>query len=591
MKENNKAEKTKRAEYGSDAVIDVMKALDIEYVALNPGATFRGLHDSIVTYGGNKKPEIILCPHEGIAIDIAHGYNLVSPKPMAAMVHNVVGLLQGSMAIFNAWVDRAPVLIIGATGPIDTEKRRPWIDWIHTALDQGNAVRDYTKWDNTATSVSGAVNGILRGYKISNTEPKGPVYVCVDSGVQEQKLDKPEVIPDIKRYAASTPVQADMAALRKAAELLISANHPVIIADYLTSKAGAMEALVALAETLSVPVINHDGRISFPTSHPLNLTKAKEKILAEADVVLSLDVFDLYHALNMVDDTTSAMKEPLKTTVIDISLRHFAIKSWAQDYGEIQPVDLDIAADTRVAIPALTIICREMLNALEGKRKLVRERFDIIKKQHDDLQALAWENATENIRDEKVISRTGLAVTLWNAIKEEDWVLINNARFTQPMQLWDISRPYQYIGGRTGGGLGFGIGRAIGVTLAHKPFNRLCINMQPDGDLLYTTGGLWTVAHQQIPMLTIMFNNRTYRNSERHQEIVAKNRGRSTLQKGIGTEIKDPVVDFAALAKSFGIYGLGPVERSEDLRPTIDKAIKFIKEKKLPVLIDVVVSE
>ena len=134
--------------WGSDAIAAMLRALDIPYLALNPGASYRGLHDSIVNYLGNERPQMLLCLHEESAVAIAHGYAKASGRMMGAVLHSNVGLMHGTMAIFNAWCDRVPMLILGATGPWDAAQRRPWIDWIHTASDQGALVRDYTKWDN-----------------------------------------------------------------------------------------------------------------------------------------------------------------------------------------------------------------------------------------------------------------------------------------------------------------------------------------------------------------------------------------------------------------------------------------------------------
>ncbi|MEE9143447.1 MAG: thiamine pyrophosphate-binding protein, partial [Candidatus Binatia bacterium] len=132
-------------EYGSDVIVDLLKAFDIEYISFNPGATFRGLHDSLVNYSGNHMPEIISCTHEESAVAIAHGYGRAKGRPMVTVLHNVVGLQHGAMAIYNAWCDRVPVIVMGGTGPMDTARRRPWIDWVHTALVQGTLVRDFVK--------------------------------------------------------------------------------------------------------------------------------------------------------------------------------------------------------------------------------------------------------------------------------------------------------------------------------------------------------------------------------------------------------------------------------------------------------------
>ena len=269
------------AQYGSDLIVDVLRALGIEYAALNPGATFRGLHDSLVNYGGNERPGIIQCCHEEIAVAVAHGYAKAAGKPMAAIVHDVVGLQHASMAIFNAWCDRVPILVLGGTGPMAIEKRRPWIDWIHTALVQGQAVRDYVKWDDQPASLASIPEALIRGYRIATTEPQGPVYVCFDAELQEMPLSEKIPLPDVARHAPPSPVQADARALDAAASLLREAERPVIIAESVGRTAAAVDALVRLAERLAAPVIDlyGHGRFNFPNTHPLDLTGAEKELL------------------------------------------------------------------------------------------------------------------------------------------------------------------------------------------------------------------------------------------------------------------------------------------------------------------------
>src|SRR6187455_554033 len=176
------------AGFGSDVVADALRATDIPYIALNPGASYRGFHDSLVNYLGNERPQMLLCLHEESAVAIAHGYAKASGRMMGVVLHSNVGLMHGSMAIFNAWCDRVPMLILGATGPWDAAKRRPWIDWIHTSSDQGALVRDYTKWDNQPASVPAAYEALLRAVQIADTAPRGPTYVNLDAALQEAKV-------------------------------------------------------------------------------------------------------------------------------------------------------------------------------------------------------------------------------------------------------------------------------------------------------------------------------------------------------------------------------------------------------------------
>src|ERR1700724_141554 len=181
--------------FGSDVVADTLRALEIPYIALNPGASYRGLHDSIVNFLGNETPQMLLCLHEESAVAIAHGYAKVTGKAMAAAVHSNVGLFHPHMAIFNAWCDRAPVIVLGATGPVDAAKRRPWIEWIHTARDQGALIRNFTKWDDQPASIGSAQEAILRAWLIANTAPPRPVYVHFDLALQEDEINELPPMP------------------------------------------------------------------------------------------------------------------------------------------------------------------------------------------------------------------------------------------------------------------------------------------------------------------------------------------------------------------------------------------------------------
>ena len=189
-----------RPEYVSDLVVYLLNRLGVEYVTLNPGATTRGMHESLVTYGGNTAPEVITCSHEEVAVAMAEGYYLATGKPQATLVHNIVGLQHASKAIYEAWLNHAPMIIIGGTGPLDSTHRRPWIDWIHTAQVQGQIVRDYVKWDDQPQGAESVAESLLRAYQIAMTEPRGPVYLCLDVELQESRLPQDFAIPDPSRY-------------------------------------------------------------------------------------------------------------------------------------------------------------------------------------------------------------------------------------------------------------------------------------------------------------------------------------------------------------------------------------------------------
>jgi thiamine pyrophosphate-dependent acetolactate synthase large subunit-like protein len=578
-----------RPEYGSDLIVDLLRVYDIEYAAMNPGATFRGLHDSIVNYGGNRRPELILCAHEEIAVAVAHGYGKAAGRPMVAIVHDLVGLLHATMAIYIAWLDRAPVLVLGATGPMAVEQRRPWIDWIHTALVQGQAVRDYVKWDDQPASAQSIVEAVIRAHRVAVTDPQGPIYLCFDAALQEQRLEEMPAIPDIGRFAPPGPVQGDRAAIEAAARYLVTATHPVAIADYLGRRPAGVRALVDLAEALALPVIDLGSRFNFPNTHALDLTGAQEELLGQADVVLALDVFDLQKALATVDRTTRLARSLVgdRTKVIHISLNDLVTRSWAQEQGRLHPVDLAIAADTAVALPALAAYCRALGEGdavFEARR---RTRLDVLSTRRGRLRD-RWREEAQRRGGDRPIAFAHLAATLGDVIKDDPWVLVNRTLRGWARRLWTWTDPSQYVGALMGGGVGYGVGHSLGAALAHKGSGRLCIDIQPDGDLLYTPSALWTLAHHRVPLLIVMFNNRSYYNDEDHQILMAKDRGRPVENAGIGLQIVDPVVDFAGLARSFGVYGEGPIEDPADLRPALERAVRYVKQEQRAALVDVI---
>ncbi|MFC1815975.1 thiamine pyrophosphate-binding protein [Thermodesulfobacteriota bacterium] len=578
------------AEYGSDLIVDLLKALDIEYVALNPGASFRGLHDSIVNYGGNKNPEIILCCHEAIAVSVAHGYCKAAMRPMAAAVHDIVGLLNSTMSVFVAWLDQSPVLVLGGTGPMAHEMRRPYRDWIHTALVQGNAVRDYVKLDDQPTSLSSLPGSLLRAYRVAMTEPKAPVYVCLDAELQETRLEQQIAVHSVNDYAPPSQPQADPSALAKAAELLVNAERPVIIADYLGRNQQAVKSLVELAEILALPVIDFGSRGNFPNNHPLDLTDAEGELIREADVILALDMGDLETALTELDSATRKVVTvtPEYTKVIHITLGDIALKSWCQHIGKLRAVHVPILADTSLALPSLIKQCRQLIK--EESREKYKQRFAALKARHDSLRE-EWIEKAKRTKEEKPISAPLLAIELWDQIKDEDWVLVGtpHTMLNWTRRLWDGLTPSRWIGAHGGGGaIGYGVGHCFGAALAYGKLGRLCIDLQPDGDLLYTPSALWTLAHHPVPLLVVMFNNRSYYNSELHQERMARLRGRSLDNKHIGTRLENPTVDYAALSRSFGLYAEGPIEDPHLVGPAFKRAVEYVKEKRAGALIDII---
>ncbi|MDH3443862.1 MAG: thiamine pyrophosphate-binding protein, partial [Deltaproteobacteria bacterium] len=495
------------ARYGSDLVVDLMKVLGIEYVALNPGSSFRGIHDSLVNYesGTKPNPEMILCCHEEIAVAVAHGYAKATGKIMPAIVHNVVGLQHASMAIYNAWCDRTQVMVMGGTGPMNSSKRRPWIDWIHTAQVQGNLVRDFVKWDDQPVGIEAIPSSMMRGYRVAMSDPAGPVYLCFDVTDQEAAIEKEIPLPDAKRFRPPAALQADTEAIREAARLLASAQKPVILADYVGRNNEAVLSLVQLARLLSIPVIDLGARLNFPNTESLNLTGRNQQLISDADVIMGLDVTDLYGQLMRQDPNTHALTPAIKPgcKVINVTLTELAIRSWTSDFQELAPVDLPIVANTRVFLPALI---EEIQKQGKFSKTAVEDRGKTFAAQHDEIHA-RWQADLKRRWDEKPISLPRLAHEVWEAIKKEDWLLVAGAFRGWPSRLWTWDKPGLFLGGYGGGGLGYGPAASVGASLPYRGTDKICINLQRDGEMLYTPSAMWTAANTGVPLLTVMTNN------------------------------------------------------------------------------------
>ena len=537
--------------WGSDAIAAMLRALDIPYLALNPGASYRGLHDSIVNYLGNERPQMLLCLHEESAVAIAHGYARASGRPMGVVLHSNVGLMHGSMAIFNAWCDRVPMLILGATGPWDAARRRPWIDWIHTASDQGALVRDYTKWDNQPASVPAAYEALLRAVQMAQTAPCGPTYVNLDAALQEAKLGPLPSLPDVARFRAPAAVFPDTHLVAEAAKLLSAARAPAILMGRVSRSEEAWKARIALAEKLQARVFTDiKAGAAFPTDHPLHAappaTFPDGRLLRDADAILSLDWIDTAGTLKAAWGDA-----PVPAKIIRVSCDAHLHRGWSMDYQGLPPTDVYLMCEPDVAVPLLVDAVRARPQAvspsgegLEGKDEAVSIRA----------LARAFNELTAGM--DVCLSKLPLG---WNGAYRH------------------FRHPFDYLGSDGGGGVGAGPGLTVGAALALKDSRRMVVGIMGDGDFLMGNTALWTATHYRLPCLFLVANNRSFYNDELHQERVAKERGRPVQNKWIGQRIDQPDIDLAMMARSQGAEGIGPVHDLAQLRPAIDEAIQKVK--------------
>jgi len=571
---------------GGDFMVDVFKTLDIDYLSMNCASSFRGLHEAVINHAGNTKPEILNCPHEDIAVHLAQGYAKIAGKPMAMICHGVVGLQHATMAMYNAWCDRVPVIVLGGN-IVEANKRAPGAEWVHSAIDPAAIVRDYVKWDDQPTSLQHFAESAVRACKIAVTPPMGPVMLSLDAELQENPISEPESLR-IPKYARVVPPQGDSGALVETAKLLVAAENPVIICDRYARTPAGMGRLIELAETLQCAVVDNAGRMNFPSRHPLNQSFRRGTVIPQADVILALEVNDIWGTLNAFSDRIVRTSRPVTkkgAKIITLGSRDLYMKSNYQDFGRYQEVDLAIAGDGEASLPALT----EQINRLidEGRKaayeargkKYAAARMAMIEQAKSDA-TLGW--------DASPITTARMCAEVYAQIKDEDWSLVGNAiRNLWPHRLWDIKKPYQWNGGSGGAGVGYNLPASLGAALANKPHGRLTVAFGGDGDFLFNPGTLWTAAHHRIPMLYIVHNNRAYHQEYMYLQAMAARHGRGIEKADIGTTIKDPNVDYATVARGMGAHGEGPVVDPNDLAPALRRAIAAVKAGQ-PAVVDVV---
>lgn len=546
--------------WGSDALAATLRALDIPYLAVNPGASYRGLHDSLVNHLGNTRPQMLLCLHEESAVSIAQGFAKASDRLMGAAVHSNVGLMHATMSIFNAWCDRAPVLVLGATGPWDAAKRRPWIDWIHTMSDQGAMVRSFTKWDNQPGSVAAAQEALVRAAQISMTAPRGPTYVNLDAAVQEQKIGPMPAMPDVARFQPPEPALPSPDLITRAAALLAGAKSPAILMGRFSRSESGWKERIALAEKLQARVFTDlKTAASFPTDHPLHVaapetffSPAAVQALKECDVIVSLDWVDLGGTLKQVWGA-----EAVPAKVIHVSPDAHIHRGASMDYQALPPVDVYMMCEADAVVPLL-------VNAVKARPA----------RSTSALQPLA--PAGE-------LSVRGLAQAFYAASAGRK-VCLTHLPLGWSGTYGHFNDPLDYLGQEGGGGVGAGPGITVGAALALKGSGRIPVGILGDGDFLMGNTAVWTATHYRLPCVMVIANNGSFFNDEVHQERVAKERSRPVENRWIGMRMTDPDLDLAMIARGQGAEGIGPVTKLEDVRPAIEKALALAEAGKVCVV-------
>ena len=552
--------------WGSDAIAAAIRELDIPYVALNPGSSYRGLHDSLVNHLGNSRPRMLLCLHEESAVALAHGWAKVTGKPLLVIVHSNVGLMHATMAIFNAWCDRAPMIVLGANGPLDATRRRPWIEWIHTTRDQASLIRNYIKWDDQPASVGAAQEAVFRANLIAQTAPRGPVYISFDLALQEDEVADSPPLPLAGRHLPPSAAEPAGPPIERAAALLAGARRPVVLVGRVARDAEAWQRRVAFAEAVGARVLtDRKTGATFPTDHPLHVSLSADgnAVLAAADVVLSLDWIDLAGVLR-----GAFGKSPPPAKIIQVSVDQHLHNGWVMDHHGLPPTDLYLLAEPDAAVRALLAAVKRLRPTAPALPVAAARRGP------PPLSALD---------SAEIIGVPMVAAALKSAVGDMPVSLLR-LPLSWGDHLWEFRHPLDYLGADGGAGIGSGPGMAVGAALALRDSGRLPVAILGDGDYLMSCNALWTAVHNRVPLLVVIANNRSFFNDELHQERVARDRGRPVENRWIGQSIRDPDIDLATLARGQGCLGIGPVEDPRKLVGVLAEAVAAVRAGKVCVV-------
>ena len=578
---------------GSDFMVDVIKTLDIKYLPANCASSYRGIHESLNNYGGNTKPEFLTCMHEESAVGIAHGYFKIAGKPLMTICHGTVGLQHACMAVYNAWCDRVPVIIMGGND-LDAANRPPGVPTFHSAQDINALVRDFTKWDDTPVSLQHFAQSFVRAYKISMTPPHGPVMLALDAGLQQEPIRQRNgeklYIP---KYTPTAPPQGETGAVKEAARLLANAERPVIVVDRAARTEKGVRLLVELAEALQARVVDMNARMNFPKTHHLSGGPAA---VANADVIIGMELSDFWNVVNgYVDNGDHGIgfnQTRIKpdTKLISISSVELNTKSNYQDFQRFQSVDISMAADAEATLPSLieavkSAIPNDRKAAIEKRGEAARKAKAEARARTLEAAAIAW--------DASPISTARWSMELWNAVKDLDWSIVaESGNVSQwPLRLWPMEKHYHWLGRSGGAGVGYGVAGAVGGALANRDIGgRFSISLQGDGDLMYAPGVLWTAAKHKIPLLSVMHNNRGYHQELMHVQRLSSFRNRVANLGGdigpIGTSIMNPDIEYHKLAESMGWWAKGPIKDPAELAPALKEAVAVVKSGQ-PALLNV----
>ena len=561
-------EKYQRAE----AFVEVLNANGVECIFFNPGSVTTPVQVAILKYraSGKRAPRLILCLDESVAMAAAHGHYMVSGRPQVVMVHDELGTLQVGGAMHNVQWGRIPVIL--CVGETPSYQR---LNWLKEPFDICRTLRNCVKWDHKLDSVENIHDVLLQAFRTAFTEPCGPVYLSYPQELLTQEVEK-VTIPPSAPAAISSAGAADGDSLNKAAEILLAAENPLIVAGYSSRHPESVALLVELAEALGAPVLSGLTRMNFPTTHPLSAgieeiggSRKANPYIADADVLLVID-YDIPYV-----PAEGFPRPEAKIIHIDIDSTTQGRPLWQRG------ADVFIEADSREAIPALNKVISQRLTP-EKKAKL-RERSRQLETKHQK-EREEWRALGVNSSNQKPISPDWLGHCI-NQVVGEDTIIVNHviSHSASVTEQIERSQPGTLLG-CAGGAIQWALGAALGAKVAAP--DRAVVSLMTDGGFVWgcPVATLWSASAYRAPFLSVVFNNQSY-------GVI-----RGLVQRLSGTELSDemafeagvdiaPPPEYALVAQACGGYGQ-TVAGPYDVLPALKEAMAQVRKGK-PAVVDV----
>ncbi len=560
---------------GSDLMVQALRDMGIEFVASNNGSSFEGIQESIANYGTppNHMPEYITALHEESSVDMANGYGKSEGRPMAAMLHGTIGIQHASMSIYQAYCSGTPMMLIVG--------RDDGFIQAHTADDMAAMCRSFTKWDAQPKTLPECIDALHEAYRQTVTPPTGPTLIVVDMELQKEEA-RDFVVPPFRPAVIEG---VDNTTARDIAQRLLNASNPRLNTGMFRTPEG-VEAAVRLAELIGASASTNAMQLSmgFPQRHPLCGPGA---------------------------DTAYDYALGLEAGSPDLSLQRLSVKSLEAErdvmgvgFGSMRPGNGNrvrpgrqtqeqgtvLTVDAEASIPVIIAELSRLMTP--AKQREIEQR----KTRHASANQEAFlTNLRAAVEEKKKgwdlspVSTARLYAELWPLIMNEDWCLASPSGFSggHHRQLWEHNKPYSFLGDQGAAGMGYGLGACTGAALAARGRGRFVVNVQTDGDFNYAPGALWTAAHHELPMLTVMHNNRAWHQEFMFVQYLAGVRGRGTDRGHIGTVLRDPFIDYSKMADAYGVQSEGPIEDPTLLAAALERGVESVKTGK-PYLIDVV---